>query len=87
MRILIMCGAILVSVGVGAQGNPIMRGADPDVLLVDGVYWLYATGGQGQFFVRSSTDLATWERHGPILRFADVTWIPLSFTGQRQRSA
>jgi beta-xylosidase len=58
------------------QTNPLMPGADPDVLLIDGTYWLYSTGDRGRFFVHSSTDLSSWERHGPILDFSDIPWIP-----------
>jgi beta-xylosidase len=53
-----------------------MPGADPDVILVDGTFWLYSTGERGRFFAHSSRDLRSWERHGPILDCADVPWIP-----------
>lgn len=57
--------------------NPVMNGADPDVLLVEDTVWMYPTAGpQGQFYVFSSKDLVTWQRHGPILDFSDVKWIP-----------
>ena len=58
--------------------NPIMRGADPHALLIGGTFWIYPTWserGQQQFFAFSSTNLAQWERHGPILDFRDVPWI------------
>jgi len=56
--------------------NPIMRGADPDILLVDDTVYMYPTGGpRGQFFVYSSNNLADWQRHGPILDFAKIDWI------------
>ena len=61
---------------MSGPSNPILRGADPDVLLVDGTFWLYSTGARGRFYVHSSTNLDSWERHGPILDFAEVRWIP-----------
>lgn len=57
--------------------NPVMDGADPDILLVDDAVWMYTTSGpQKQFFAYSSTDLVNWQTHGPILDFDDVPWIP-----------
>jgi hypothetical protein len=58
--------------------NPVVPGADPDVLLIGDTVWLYPTyrAGERRFFAFSSTDLVTWRIHGPILRFADVGWIP-----------
>lgn len=47
--------------------NPVLRGyADPDVLLYDGVYYLYATSYhiKDGYEVYSSTDLQNWENHG-----------------------
>ena len=41
--------------------NPVLNGyADPDVLLYEGVYYLYATGAEG-YLVHTSTDLKEWE--------------------------
>lgn len=37
--------------------------ADPDVLLYDGTYYLYATGGSG-FEVHTSKDLVNWKKRG-----------------------
>jgi beta-xylosidase len=59
--------------------NPIFQGADPDLLLVDGVAWVYPThrdGKERRFFAYSSADLIHWRMHGPILDFADIDWIP-----------
>ncbi len=67
---------------LGAQllraANPIMPGADPHAMVVGSAVWIYPTwtGGPGQrFFAFSSTNLANWERHGPVLDFKDVSWI------------
>lgn len=60
-----------------AGENPIRRGADPHVILADGTAWLYATYGRGgRFYAFSSPDLLTWQRHGPVLTFAPIDWIP-----------
>lgn len=57
--------------------NPVLPGADPHVLVLDGTAWLYPTWGRGgqQFHAFSSTNLNDWQRHGPVLDFADVRWI------------
>lgn len=52
--------------------NPVCVGADPFVLLVDGVYYHYATNLPDGYRVRSSTDLAHWDDLGYCLRRGDV---------------
>ena len=50
--------------------NPIIKGyADPDVLLYEGVYYMYATSSHitDGYEVYSSTDLVNWENHGNCL--------------------
>lgn len=58
--------------------NPILPGADPDVLLVGETAWVYPTyrSGDGRFFAFSSKDLVSWQIHGPLLDFDDIPWIP-----------
>lgn len=55
--------------------NPVLRGyADPDILLHDGVYYLYATSyhvGRG-YEVYTSEDLVNWENRGLCLLGEDV---------------
>ena len=59
------------------ERNPVMDGADPDVLLVGNTLWMYPTyGPRGQLFTFSSKDLVHWQTHGPILNFANIPWIP-----------
>lgn len=62
-----------------STGNPLFEGADPDVLWVDGTFWVYPTGGAPSdgpaFFAFASPDLKSWTRHGPVLTFKDVRWI------------
>lgn len=62
---------------VSPAGNPVLPGADPHALVAEGRVWVYPTHRQGgfNFFAFSSRDLRTWERHGPVLDFADVAWI------------
>lgn len=69
----------LFTSGAGFAGNPILPGADPHVVVVGKTAWLYPTWNDGKsgesFFAFSSTNLTTWERHGPLLRLADVPWV------------
>lgn len=58
--------------------NPILPGADPHAVFVDGVLWIFPTWNDGQgerFFAFSSTNLTQWQRHGPLLDLQDVAWI------------
>lgn len=58
--------------------NPIMPGADPHAVVLGETVWIYPTwsdGGGERFFAFSSTDLANWRRHGPVLDLKDVVWI------------
>ncbi|HMO66437.1 MAG TPA: family 43 glycosylhydrolase [Verrucomicrobiota bacterium] len=58
--------------------NPVLPGADPHAVLVDGTLWVFPTWSDGQgerFFAFSSTNLTDWQRHGPLLDLADVAWI------------
>jgi beta-xylosidase len=55
--------------------NPVMRGADPGILLVDDTVYMYPTSRRTQFFAYSSNDLVTWQTQGPILDFAKIDWI------------
>ena len=57
--------------------NPLMYGADPDVLLVDNKVWLYPTSGEREkFYTFSSSDLIDWQKHGPILNIDNISWMP-----------
>ena len=69
--------AVSLSSNGAGFGNPIMRGADPHALVQNGVVWVYPTWGRGgqQFYAFSSTNLQSWERHGPVLDFKDIRWI------------
>ena len=52
--------------------NPVCRGADPFVLLHDGIYYLYSTNSPDGFRVFTSRDMGTWEDGGYCLRAEDV---------------
>lgn len=58
--------------------NPVFAGADPHAMAVGNTTWIYPTWserGRQQFYAYSSTNLADWQRHGPILDFTNVTWV------------
>ena len=52
--------------------NPVCEGADPFVLLHNGIYYLYSTNSPDGFRVFTSTDMAVWEDRGYCLRAEDV---------------
>ena len=79
---------VLMLCGVGCAGpqskptaitNPILPGADPHALQVGRTTWIYPTWSdepRGQrFFAFSSVNLNDWQRHGPVLDFAEIPWI------------
>jgi len=58
------CGATPSTAPTATFQNPVLREnfADPFILPVDGVYWLYATNASGKnISLARSTDLLTWE--------------------------
>lgn len=65
------------SLQLAISANPIMPGADPHTVLVDGVFWMYPTHfrDERRFYAWSSPDLQNWEQHGPVLDFKDIPWI------------
>lgn len=52
--------------------NPVCEGADPFVLLHDGVYYLYSTNSPDGFRVFTSSDMSAWVDRGYCLRADDV---------------
>ena len=70
---------LLISNGIASADleNPIMRGADPHVVVFKGKFWLYATRGTSgeNFLAFESRDLENWNQHGPVLDFEDVPWV------------
>jgi len=80
--------AIVETTGANPFSNPIFPGADPQAVMVGKTVWMYPTWSdrsRGRFFAFSSTDLKTWQRHGPVLDFKDVRWI--QDDGQRRHFA
>ncbi|GAB2891859.1 hypothetical protein GCM10027046_20960 [Uliginosibacterium flavum] len=78
---LVCCFTLLLTLH-GALGatitNPLMPGADPHAISIGQSVWIYPTWSKGaapQFFAFASEDLQHWQRHGPVLDFADVSWI------------
>ncbi len=57
--------------------NPLMPGADPHAVLEEGTFWVYPTWSRNgqEFYGFSTRNLKDWEKHGPVLRLADVSWI------------
>ena len=52
--------------------NPVCDGADPFVLLHDGIYYLYSTNSPDGFRVFTSSNMADWTDRGYCLRADDV---------------
>jgi beta-xylosidase len=58
-------------------GNPLFKGADPDVLIANKNYWIYPTSEGDKtdaFYVHESPDLKHWSTLGPIFSVSDVAW-------------
>lgn len=69
-------GLLLATLQLGAA-NPVLEGADPHAMVVNGKVWVYPTRSEGgkNFFAFSSRNLKTWKKEGPILDFKDVSWL------------
>jgi beta-xylosidase len=66
---------------VNVFANPLdLQGADPDVLLDGGTYYLYSTSAANTgFLVWSSSDLVHWRRRGLAYRKTDNGWAQKDF--------
>ena len=76
----LLCGVLLGAVCTAAASaatlttaetfkNPVADGADPFVLLDDGVYYLYSTNdGANGYIVYTSTDLVNWQARGYAMK-------------------
>jgi beta-xylosidase len=60
-----------------APSNPLFAGADPHAEVIGDQVWIYPTGGgeRGALVAWSSSDLRSWQKHGPIFALADAAWI------------
>lgn len=65
--------AVLPSAALG-QARSLFAGADPDIEVANGRYWIYPTGGEG-LSAWSSLDLAQWKREAPLIRLKDISWV------------
>ncbi|MEX2382366.1 MAG: hypothetical protein WD490_08285 [Opitutales bacterium] len=77
LLLLLLAATLLLGKSLSGQ-NPVMDGADPHAIVIDDTVWLYPTyrSGEGVFFAFSSKDPVSWEKHGPLLKFADIDWVP-----------
>lgn len=57
---------------MSGYNNPVLVGADPFVILHDGVYYHYATDAPDGYYVYSSSDLKEWKKLGYGLKKGDV---------------
>ncbi len=77
LKLFYRCAVWLSAASLGLAENPILTGADPHAVLIEGVVYLYPTSGpHNLFYAYSSPDLLVWQRHGPILDFKQIDWIP-----------
>ncbi len=58
--------------GTELAKNPVITGADPFVLLHDGVYYMYATNAANGYVVYTSEDLKKWNPRGYCLTREEV---------------
>lgn len=75
---ILLFSLIALAIPFARAANPVMPGADPHAIAVGNTVWVYPTWserGRQQFYAFSSTNLADWQRHGPVLDFRDVSWI------------
>ena len=81
----------LGAAGCLSAALPIFPGADPHAITVGDTIWIYPTWnnepGSQRFFAFSATapNFVSWQRHGPILDFNDVSWIQAD--GQKRHFA
>jgi beta-xylosidase len=66
-----------------APHNPILVGADPDIVALCGRWWVYPTNAVDpedgfaatRFYAWSSPDLRHWTKSAALLGMADISWI------------
>jgi len=77
LRFLMACALILAGMTTPLAANPIMPGADPHVVALEGKFWLYPTRRKGgeNFYAYESSNLKDWKEHGPVLNFSGIEWI------------
>lgn len=65
----------LAAAGPIQAGGYSFAGADPDVLVTPGQYWLYPTGDGASLEAWSSSDLRTWKPLSLLIRKRDIAWM------------
>jgi hypothetical protein len=76
MRALLPLAALLAGLPPAASAQEVksvFAGADPDIEMADGQYWIYPTGGDG-LSAWSSPDKAKWTKSDPLIRLKDIAW-------------
>ncbi|MBN2161862.1 MAG: family 43 glycosylhydrolase [Pontiellaceae bacterium] len=61
--------------GVSADNPVLNNSADPHVMIEQGTVYAYPTGGR-RLYVYTSDNFAEWKRHGPIIDYDKIDWIP-----------
>lgn len=82
IRLAALCAAVPLCIGTAAvtqDAPPPFAGADPDIEVADGRYWIYPTnsgeGGAARLYAWTSRDLRAWQRDRELLRLDDIDWI------------
>jgi beta-xylosidase len=63
----------LPSAASAQEVKSVFAGADPDIEVVDGQYWIYPTGGDG-LSAWSSPDKVKWTKSEPLVRLKNIAW-------------
>ena len=77
MRAALLLGALLAGIPPAAsaqEAKSVFAGADPDMEVAAGRYWIYPTGGTG-LAAWFSPDMVAWTRGETLLRLEDIGWI------------
>jgi beta-xylosidase len=76
MRALVLFAALLAGLPPAASAQEVKSvfvGADPDIEVVEGRWWIYPTGGDG-LSAWSSSDKVKWTKSDPLIRLKDIAW-------------
>ncbi len=67
---------LTVCAQIVSADNPVLNNsADPHVMIERGTVYVYPTGGR-RLYVYTSGDFLNWQRHGPIIDYNTIDWIP-----------
>jgi len=76
MRGAALAAVLLAGIPPAASAQEVksaFAGADPDIEIAEGQYWIYPTGGDG-LSVWSSPDKAKWTKSETLIRLKDIAW-------------